>query len=143
MLIKSNSKEFTEDLGARFAKKLAGTEIIQFYGELGAGKTTFIRGLANGLSVKDPKVVTSPTYNIINIYKGKFYIYHWDMYRINSEEELFDTGFFDYIGNGITLIEWSENIEDFIPKKYPTIKVKITYSGKNTRNFDFFGIEHF
>ena len=137
MLIKSNSKEFTEDLGARFAKKLAGTEIIQFYGELGAGKTTFIRGLANGLSVKDPKVVTSPTYNIMNIYKGKFYIYHWDMYRIISEEELYDMGFFDYIGNGITLIEWSENIEGFVPKEYSTIKIKITYSGENTRNFDF------
>ncbi len=138
LLIESNSKEFTENLGISFSKTLSGVETITLYGELGSGKTTFVRGIAKGLSVKDPKVVTSPTYNIMNLYKGKFDIYHWDMYRINSEDELYNTGFFDYIGKGITLIEWSENIKEFIPKEYSTIEIHITHNGENGRTFKFF-----
>ena len=138
MEVESFSSEETEKLGVSFASKLRGKETILFYGNLGAGKTTFIRGVAEGLGIKDPRVVTSPTFNILNIYKGKFYVYHWDMYRVTSEEELYDLGFFDYIGTGITLVEWSENIEKFLPMSLPSIKIYIKYSDKdNKRTFTF------
>ena len=138
MEVESFSSKETEKLGISFASKLKGKETVLFYGNLGAGKTTFIRGVTIGLGVKDPRIVTSPTFNILNIYKGKFYVYHWDMYRVTSEEELYDLGFFDYIGTGITLVEWSENIEKFLPMSLPSIKIYIKYSDKdNKRTFTF------
>ena len=138
MEVESFSSKETEKLGISFASKLKGKETVLFYGNLGAGKTTFIRGVTIGLGVKDPRIVTSPTFNILNIYKGKFYVYHWDMYRVTSEEELYDLVFFDYIGTGITLVEWSENIEKFLPMSLPSIKIYIKYSDKdNKRTFTF------
>lgn len=137
MEVESFSGKETEKFGTLLASKLKGKETILFYGNLGAGKTTFIRGVATGLGVKDPRVVTSPTFNILNIYKGEFYIYHWDMYRVTSEEELYDLGFFDYIGTGVTLVEWSENIEKFLPKNENTVKINITYAENEKRIFNF------
>ena len=140
MLIRSESPEFTENLGRRLAEKLKGTEIIMFYGDLGTGKTTFIRGLASGLGVEDTRVVTSPTYTIMNIYDGKYTIYHYDMYRICSEDDLYSVGFFDYIGKGVVLIEWSENIDDFFPGKEAVMRVRIDFMDKNNRFLYFYGV---
>ena len=142
MEVESFSSKETEKLGISFASKLKGKETVLFYGNLGAGKTTFIRGVTIGLGVKDPRIVASPTFNILNIYKGKFYIYHWDMYRVTSEEELYDLGFFDYIGTGITLVEWSENIEKFLPKNENTVKINITYAETEKRIFNFENINN-
>ena len=140
--LKSKSIKETEKIGSDFAKRLTGKEIVMFYGDLGVGKTTFIKSLAKALDVKDMNLVNSPTYNIMNCYTGKFSIYHFDMYRIITEEELFELGFFDYVGTGIILIEWSENIERFFPGKYckeEVIKIFIKYSevNENFRNFKF------
>ena len=143
MEVESFSSNETENLGKTFASNLKGHETVLFYGNLGAGKTTFIRGIAIGLGVKDSRSVTSPTFNIINIYEGKYCIYHWDMYRVSNEEDLFDLGFFDYVGKGVTLVEWSENIEKFLSKDENKIKVRIKYTGNSTRTFVFESINNF
>lgn len=117
----SNSKE-TEELGLKLSGKLKGNEIIAFYGGMGMGKTTFIRGLMKGLNAEDE--VSSPTFAIVNEYDGKYKVYHFDMYRVQSEEDLESTGFYDYIDNGILLIEWSENVDEFIPESAIKITIK-------------------
>ena len=104
-----------------FAKKLTKPVTVAFTGELGAGKTTFIKYLCAALGVKD--LVTSPTFTIMNIYEGEMPIYHYDMYRINGADALYDIGFYDYADNGISLVEWSENIENALPDGYIKITV--------------------
>lgn len=122
----SNSREKTESIGAQFAKSLKGSEIVAMFGGLGVGKTSFVCGIAKGLSLKDE--ISSPTFSIVNEYtSGKFPVYHFDMYRIHGWENLYSTGFFDYIENGVLIIEWSENITEFLPKS--TVKVFINYYG--------------
>lgn len=122
MNIKSYSVDSTEKLGEKFASKLKGNEVIAMYGDLGAGKTAFTRGIARGLGIYQG--VSSPTFAIVNEYHGKFTVYHFDMYRIENWDDLYSIGFFDYIDTGILIIEWSENIEAALPDD--TIKVSIT-----------------
>ena len=109
----SKSVEETERFAENFSKHLTGNEIIAMYGGLGAGKTAFTRGLARGLEVEDS--VSSPTFAIVNEYSGVYPLYHFDMYRIENWNDLESIGFFDYIDNGIVVIEWSENIEGALP----------------------------
>jgi len=109
----SRSLEDTERIAKEFADTLTGTEVIAYLGGLGAGKTTFTRGIAKAFGVDDG--VHSPTFAIVNEYQGRVPIYHFDMYRVTDEDDLYSTGFYDYIGKGLIIIEWSENILDFIP----------------------------
>ena len=109
----SDSAAETERIGERIAAKLNGSEVIALFGGLGMGKTAFTRGLARGLGVDDG--VSSPTFALVNEYRGKIPIYHFDMYRVQSWDDLYSTGFFDYIDNGVLVIEWSENIEGALP----------------------------
>ncbi|MBQ5346685.1 MAG: tRNA (adenosine(37)-N6)-threonylcarbamoyltransferase complex ATPase subunit type 1 TsaE [Ruminococcus sp.] len=109
----SKSVEDTEKFAEEFSKSLTGSEIIAMYGDLGAGKTSFTRGLAKGLEVE--QTVTSPTFAIVNEYSGNYPLYHFDMYRIENWDDLESIGFFDYINTGIIIIEWSENIEGALP----------------------------
>ena len=111
--INSDSATETERIGERLAAKLNGDEVIALFGGLGMGKTAFTRGLARGLGVDDG--VSSPTFALVNEYRGKIPIYHFDMYRVQSWDDLYSTGFFDYIDNGVLVIEWSENIEGALP----------------------------
>lgn len=99
----------TEALGQRIAFVLNGREEIALFGDLGAGKTAFTRGVCKGLGINDG--VSSPTFALVNAYQGKYPVYHFDMYRITSIDDLFAVGFYDYIDTGILIIEWSENIE--------------------------------
>lgn len=110
----SNSTAETEQLGERLARRLRGTEVIALFGGLGMGKTAFTRGLARGLGVTDG--VSSPTFALVNEYRGAFPVYHFDMYRVQSWDDLYSTGFFDYLDNGVLVIEWSENIEGALPE---------------------------
>ena len=107
--ITTASPRETEELGAKIAAVLTGSEMIALFGDLGAGKTAFTRGLCAGLGITDG--VSSPTFAIVNAYSGKYPVYHFDMYRITDVDDLFATGFYDYIGSGVIVIEWSENIE--------------------------------
>ena len=102
----THSVDETEALGERLAKTLHGGEIIAFTGDLGAGKTAFTRGLARGLGI--PMRVTSPTYTIVNEYTGgRLPLFHFDMYRLGSSDELFDIGWEDYLQRGgVCSVEW-------------------------------------
>ena len=108
----THSASQTERVGSGLAAQLRAGDVIAFYGGLGAGKTAFTRGLAAGLGVTD--AVTSPTYTIVNEYlSGRLPLFHFDMYRLSSSEELFDIGWEDYLARGgVCAVEWSENVED-------------------------------
>lgn len=135
--VSKNTKE-TEELANRIAQKLCGTEVIALFGGLGMGKTAFTRGLAAGLGVNDG--VSSPTFALVNEYVGKFNIYHFDMYRVTTWDDLYSTGFFDYIDTGVLVIEWSENIEGALPND--CIKIKISKdTDENERIFEIDGVE--
>ena len=111
MRIESNSPAETEALGEALAAKLKPGTVIAYTGDLGAGKTAFTRGLARGLGVTER--VTSPTFTIVNEYAGRIPLFHFDMYRLGSSEELFDIGWEDYLARGgVCAVEWSENVED-------------------------------
>lgn len=111
----SNSSLETEKIAENFANSLTGGEVVAFRGGLGMGKTCFTRGLARGLGFTGD--VTSPTFALINEYLGgRLNLYHYDMYRISSWEELYSSGFFEYLDeNGVVAAEWSENIENALP----------------------------
>ena len=112
MTITTNSPEQTELLGKKLAELLRPGDVIAYYGDLGAGKTAFTRGLAAGLGIRE--AVTSPTYTIVNEYlSGRMPLFHFDMYRLSSSEELFDIGWEDYLARGgVCAVEWSENVAD-------------------------------
>ena len=118
----TNSAEQTEQLGERLAVQLNGTEVIALFGGLGMGKTAFTRGLARGLGASD--TVSSPTFVLVNEYCGRVPVYHFDMYRVNTWDDLYSTGFFDYLDHGVMVIEWSENIENALPEN--AVKIKIS-----------------
>lgn len=133
----TNSAEETEQLGERIASKLKGMEVIALFGGLGMGKTAFTRGLARGLGADD--VVSSPTFALVNEYSGRVPVYHFDMYRVTSWDDLYSTGFFDYLDTGVLVIEWSENIEGALPEN----ALRITISRgehDNQRIFDIEGV---
>jgi tRNA threonylcarbamoyladenosine biosynthesis protein TsaE len=115
----------TFNFGKKIAKKLKSNFVIFLKGPLGAGKTVFVQGVCEGLKVKD--FVNSPSFKIVNEYKGKLPVYHIDLYRLNSIKEISNLGIDEYIyGNGITIIEWAEKLGKInLPKKRIDIKIKI------------------
>ena len=138
----TNSPLETEAVGARLAEQLKPGTVIAYKGDLGAGKTAFTRGLARGLGIFDP--VTSPTYTIVNEYlNGRLPLFHFDMYRLRSADDLFDIGWDDYLERGgICAVEWSENVaeamEDPITvtiEKTGEESRKITITGGKTHDF--------
>ena len=112
MTVITKSPEQTELLGKKLAAFLRPGDVIAYYGDLGAGKTAFTRGLAAGLGIRE--AVTSPTDTIVNEYlSGRMPLFHFDMYRLSSSEELFDIGWEDYLARGgVCAVEWSENVAD-------------------------------
>ena len=107
--------EATQKAAAEIATMLQGTEVVAYFGDLGAGKTTFTRYLCEALGVRDE--VTSPTFAMVHEYhSGPFPVYHFDMYRVEGEDSLFSTGYYDYLRRGLLLIEWSENIRELLPE---------------------------
>lgn len=134
----SKSTEETERIGEAVAEKLCGNEVIALFGGLGMGKTAFTRGLSRGLGITDG--VSSPTFALVNEYHGKYSIYHFDMYRVESWDDLYSTGFFDYIDNGVLVIEWSENIEGALPEN--AIRINISKgSSDDERVFEIKGVD--
>ena len=107
----SHNESETEELGARLAEKLPGGAVVAMYGDLGAGKTAFVRGMARGMGL-DCRV-SSPTFTIVNEYLGPRELIHFDMYRLSGADELFDIGWEDYLNRGaVCAVEWSENVQD-------------------------------
>ena len=134
----TNSPTETEAVAAALAQKLAPGTVLAYRGDLGAGKTAFTRGLARGLGYADP--VTSPTYTIVNEYLGgRLPLFHFDMYRLASSDDLWDIGWEDYLERGgICAVEWSENVDDAMEQ---AIYVTIEKLGEDTRRITIEGGE--
>ena len=133
MFIRSHSEKDTYDVAKKFAAGLFGGEIITLSGELGAGKTIFVKGLCSGLGVKDE--VLSPTFTVMNDYIGdKLKVYHYDAYRLFGGDEAYFAGLTDYFGakDGVCVIEWAENIAEALDG-LETVKVEIRYAGETER----------
>ncbi|MEG2929887.1 MAG: tRNA (adenosine(37)-N6)-threonylcarbamoyltransferase complex ATPase subunit type 1 TsaE [Oscillospiraceae bacterium] len=135
----SNSKQDTVALARSLGQRLKNHDIIFFEGGLGMGKTAFCQGLCDGLGIK--ATATSPTFAIVNEYIGSpLSLYHFDMYRIESEEQLYNIGFYDYLNyDGIIAVEWSENIKDFFSQS--TVTVSFEKTGEDTRIIKIDGAE--
>ncbi len=111
MIIYTKNESETERAGADFARELPAGSVVAFFGDLGAGKTAFVRGMAQGMGIDSR--VNSPTFTIVNEYIGERELYHFDMYRLGSADELFDIGWEDYLSRGgVCAVEWSENVAD-------------------------------
>ena len=136
----TNSPAETEAIGAALAKVLTPGTVLAYRGDLGAGKTAFTRGLARGLGYNEP--VTSPTYTIVNEYLGgRLPLFHFDMYRLSSSDDLWDIGWEDYLDRGgICAVEWSENVEDALEG---AIRVTIEKTGEESRRITIEGGENF
>lgn len=134
----THSPAQTEALGAALGKCLQGGSVIAFSGDLGAGKTAFTRGLARGLGCKEQ--VTSPTYTIVNEYLGgRLPLFHFDMYRLRSADDLWDIGWEDYLDRGgVCAVEWSENVREALENP---ISVTIEKTGEESRHITIEGGE--
>lgn len=122
MIYESNSPMETGEIAFKIAKTANSGDIFCLSGDLGAGKTVFAKSFAGALGITEH--VTSPTFTILNVYKGDVALYHFDMYRIEEIEELYNIGFEEYFyGNGICLVEWPENVSAFIPDNAKWIKI--------------------
>jgi len=123
--IKTSSPEETKKFGEKLAKKLKPGEVVAFFGPLGSGKTCLIQGICQGLNVANP--VTSPCFVIINEYPGKIKVYHFDLYRLERIEELYELGYEEYFyGDGVCLVEWAEKAKSLLPEKRIEIQLKIS-----------------
>lgn len=123
MLYKSNSVKETANIAAAFAKTLKAGDVVALSGDLGVGKTAFVQGLAKELGVTD--YVSSPTFTIVNCYDGRLPVYHFDVYRINDEDEMYEIGYEEYVyGDGVSVIEWPELISEILPEKRYDITIR-------------------
>ena len=134
----SNNETETEEIGARFAEKLPGGTVVAMYGDLGAGKTAFVRGMARGMGLSCR--VSSPTFTIVNEYLGDRDLIHFDMYRLSGADELFEIGWEDYLSRGaVCAVEWSEKVRDaFFGDE---VTVTIEKLGENERKITIEGAE--
>ncbi|QEK13122.1 tRNA (adenosine(37)-N6)-threonylcarbamoyltransferase complex ATPase subunit type 1 TsaE [Crassaminicella thermophila] len=141
MKIRSDDEKKTYNLGYKLGTLLRSGDVVCLTGDLGAGKTTLSKAIAKGLGVED--CVTSPTFTIIHEYEGRLSLYHFDVYRISSIEDMEDLGYEEYFyGEGVCLIEWASRIEELIPKKHLWIHIKKI--DENTREIELKGSgEHF
>lgn len=124
LTILSKGPEETHRLGQLLSKWLNPGDVVSIIGELGAGKTVLVKGIATGLGI-DEGAVTSPTFSLINEYTGKVPLFHFDAYRIRRSEEWEDLGYEEYFrGRGISVVEWGNLVEDYLPRKYLQIKIE-------------------
>jgi len=134
--LKTTSWEETHLLGKALAKGLCPGTVIALCGDLGAGKTTLIRGIAEGIGGVDSRTICSPTFTFLNIYSGNLPIYHFDLYRLTSATEFFQAGFDEYFhAGGICCIEWAEKIQDHLPAS--TLFLHFNYTGAMEREICF------
>ncbi len=137
MTYTTHSESETEALGAAFAKDLPAGTVAALYGELGCGKTAFVRGMARGMGIDC--IVNSPTFTIVNEYLGgKMPLFHFDMYRLGGADELYDIGWEDYLGRGgVCAVEWSENVPGAF--EGDEIEVRFAKTGDNDREITIVG----
>lgn len=140
----TNSPEETAGLADKLGQRIREGTVLCLEGDLGAGKTLFVKSLAKTLGVESE--VTSPTFNLMNVYEGICPIHHFDLYRLEKEEELEDIGFYEYLDSpeGIVVVEWSDKFPDALPENYVEVRIKRNPGRENQREicFDAIGEEH-
>ena len=134
----SKSPMDTAAIGDKIGRHLSGGMVICLYGDLGAGKTLFVQNLAKGLDIEEE--VTSPTFNLMNVYEGRMPLYHFDLYRLETEEELEEIVFYEYLEEpeGIVVIEWPNKFPESMPDDY--VEVSIERTGETGRKLTFSSI---
>ena len=137
----SRSEAQTEAVGEQFAKNLADGTVVAMYGDLGAGKTALTRGIARGLGIEDN--VTSPTYTIVNEYlSGRMPLFHFDMYRLTSSDDLWDIGWEDYLDRGgVCAVEWSEQVAEAMPPETVYVTISRRPEDDRARTITIEGVE--
>jgi len=137
-VLQTQSTSETIRIGKRIGELLHRGDVVALLGELGAGKTQLIKGLAKGAGVKNSKYITSPSFTLINEYSGKIPFYHIDLFRLNGEREAEGLGLEEYLhGQGITAIEWADRILPLLPEE--TLRIHIHYTGKHSRSIEIVG----
>ena len=131
----SRSVAQTLSIGRRIAHRLKGGEIILLSGSLGAGKTVLAKGIAQGLGIDQAKVI-SPTFVLLRMHKGKYFLNHFDLYRLKSTQDILSLGYEEYLHTGaVTLIEWPQRLKFLLPKEF--LKIKLLLKDKHQRVFEF------
>jgi len=131
----SSSDTETQELGQELAQKLKASDIVALHGDLGAGKTTFVKGIVQELTQTPVREVISPTFTYLHTYSAKVPVFHFDLYRIDGTEEFLKMGFLDFLQEeGISLIEWPEKIDSLLPKSI--FHVEFSYLGEQKRKID-------
>ena len=130
----TNSEKETLRLAEKFGRKLKARDVVAFTGPIGSGKTVFIKGVCRALGVKNPDEVKSPTFVLLHLYKGRYPIQHFDLYRLEREEELEGIGFDDFLSNPamVTLVEWADKAAERIPENSLWVQLEVT--GPNSRS---------
>jgi tRNA threonylcarbamoyladenosine biosynthesis protein TsaE len=138
VVVQTKSSSETIRLGKRIGGLLRPGDVVALVGELGAGKTQFIKGLAEGVGVGKPTYISSPSFTLINEYPGRVSLYHVDLFRLEREKDAEELGLEDYFqGDGITAIEWADKIPSLFPKEM--LLIHIAYTGKNSRSIEMVG----
>jgi tRNA threonylcarbamoyladenosine biosynthesis protein TsaE len=129
LVLDSRSAEDTERIGAALASALEEGDTVALTGDLGAGKTCLVRGLARGLGVDPSQPITSPTFTLVHVYSGEVEVYHFDLYRLSDMDELEAMGFRDFVGRvGVAVLEWADRVPEAVAP--PAIRVELAGSGE-------------
>jgi len=138
MTVITKNTDETIKLGEKVAKFLKPGDVLCLSGDLGSGKTTFVKGIAKGMNISKDKV-HSPTFVLMNLYEGKIPLCHFDLYRVDPKNEINTVGYDEFLyGQGISVIEWAEKFGNFLPEEY--LKVEFKHSSENVRRITFLGI---
>jgi tRNA threonylcarbamoyladenosine biosynthesis protein TsaE len=133
-LVTTRIEQETEYVGRRIGEMLEGPMVVALQGELGSGKTVFVRGAAKGLAVE--QAVTSPTFILLKVYQGRLPVYHFDFYRLEEPEELDYLGFEEYLpGDGVAFVEWAERFPDILPDQRLDVSIERFYDRSGKRKF--------
>jgi tRNA threonylcarbamoyladenosine biosynthesis protein TsaE len=140
VVIQTKSASETIRVGKGIGSRLRSGDVVALVGELWAGKTQLIKGLAAGVGMRNSTYISSPSFTLINEYPGKIPFYHIDLFRLEREKEAEELGLEDYFqGGGVTAIEWADRIPSLLPKEM--LFIHIAYAGKNTRSIEIIGKE--
>jgi tRNA threonylcarbamoyladenosine biosynthesis protein TsaE len=139
LTLSTQGPDETIDLGRQLGNELLAGDLVALVGDLGAGKTCLVKGIARGLDVPESSYVRSPSFVILNIYPGRHPLYHLDLYRIHSQAELEDLGYREFFyGEGVTVIEWADKIDDLLPQE--RLNVRLDFQNETGRAITLEGI---
>ena len=135
MILTTRSAEETIKLGEKIAGRLKPGDMVALCGDLGAGKTTFVKGIAKGLGVHDYKYVNSPSFVLVREYKGRIPLFHFDIYRLEHLKDIEDIGYEDYLARkGVVVIEWSSKMKRILPDRHLEVTLKIKSADERAIN---------